>query len=193
MKKALIVVAVLSLVILYFINKYYFPPKIIFQKSDFANSVLLKTSEGDITIELNKKESLAIAQFVRLTRTGFYDGVRFHHIVPDLLIQAGDPLTKYIEAKAYWGQGGLSSTFPLETNRDDQMVAGTVAMADTGTKSYGSQFFIMTKDASWMKGRATVIGKVTSGMDVVKKIESSPIDVTGTPKSGAIIIKATTE
>jgi cyclophilin family peptidyl-prolyl cis-trans isomerase len=192
MKKSLFVVALLSLATLFLINKYYFPPKIIFQKSDFAEYVVISTSEGEINIKLNSKESLAIAQFVRLTRNGFYDGLRFHHIVPDLLIQVGDPLTKYEQAKQYWGQGGMSSTFPLETGRTDQMTTGTVAMADTGTRSYGSQFFILTKDSPWMKGRATIVGNVSDGMEVVKKIESLPIDVSGKPKSDVFIIKMTT-
>lgn len=182
MKKAFIyILAIISVVIYYLINKYYFPPEINLQKSDIANSVLIETSLGKIKIKLKEDPTMASVQFTKLVREKFYDGVLFHYIVPNLLIEAGDPLTKYKEAKNFWGQGGSGSNFKINKYKGDKILEGTVVMTDTGGGVFGSHFAIITKDTPWMIGRAEVIGKVEEGIDIVKLIEKAETNTSGTP------------
>lgn len=190
MKKSqilIIVLAIISLFAFITINKYYFPPKIVLQKSDLAENLIIKTNMGDITVKLIDSPSLAVAQIVNLSRKGFYNGLLVHRIVPNLLIQTGDPLTRHPEQKEFWGKGGLGSTFPIGKTTN-QMTRGTVAMANTGTKSFGSQFIILLNDTPWMKGQGEVVGHVISGMEVVSRMENSKIDVTGLPLENIYII-----
>lgn len=190
MKKTLLIIfTVISLVILYLINKYYYPPKIVLQKSDVLANALIKTSMGDIKIKLRDEPTMATAQFTKFVREGFYDKTLIYHIVPDLLIEGGDPLTKFEEAKKYWGEGGAGATFKIKKYKGDEMTEGTVIMSDTGTKSYGSHFAIITKDTPWMLGKGEIIGKVVEGLDIVKKIEKQKIDPSGTPQDNIVIIK----
>lgn len=192
MKKALIVLlAIISVIIYFLINKYYYPPKINLVRSDVANYVLMQTSEGVIKIKLKDSLTLAAAQFTKYVRSNFYDGILINHVVPDLLIEAGDPLTKYKEAEKYWGLGGSGSTFKIKKYRGDEIKEGTLVMTDAGGGVYGSHFAIITKETPWMIGRAEIIGKVVEGLEIVHKIEKSDINTSGIPKKEIRIIKIT--
>ena len=129
----------------------------------------MKTSEGDITLELYDEDAPnTVANFVKLGKAGFYDGLNFHRIIPDFMIQGGCPQGT--------GTGGPGYTFEDEFN-DNKVVRGALAMANAGPNTNGSQFFIVTAQACpWLDGKHTVFGRVTDGMDVVDKIEQVATD-----------------
>jgi len=129
----------------------------------------MKTSEGDITLELYDEDAPeTVANFVKLGKAGFYDGLNFHRIIPDFMIQGGCPEGT--------GTGGPGYTFDDEFNQH-KVERGALAMANAGPDTNGSQFFIVTAQACpWLDGKHTVFGKVTDGMDVVDKIEKVATD-----------------
>lgn len=140
--------------------------------------VTLKTNLGDITLELFPKDApVTVANFVKLSRAGFYNGTRFHRVIKDFMIQGGDPNSKDDD----WsndGTGGPGYTFKDEIN-SHKIVRGVIAMANAGPATNGSQFFIVTASATpWLDGKHTVFGRVTAGMDVVDKIENVRTDKT---------------
>ena len=124
---------------------------------------ILHTSEGAIELELYPNEApKTVENFVKLARDGFYEGVIFHRVIPDFMIQGGDPTGT--------GTGGPGYEFEDEFN-EHRVVRGALAMANAGPNTNGSQFFIVTAEATpWLDGKHTVFGKVTSGMDVVDRI-----------------------
>ncbi|MFP3903760.1 MAG: peptidylprolyl isomerase [Armatimonadota bacterium] len=123
----------------------------------------LHTSKGDITIKFFPEDApKTVANFVKLAKDGFYDGLLFHRVIQPFMIQAGCPRGD--------GTGGPGYTFEDEIN-DHKIVAGTVAMANSGPDTNGSQFFIVTeKPQPHLDGKHTVFGEVTEGMDVVREI-----------------------
>jgi len=127
----------------------------------------MRTSEGDITLELFDEEApKTVANFKKLAGQGFYDGLIFHRVIADFMIQGGCPQGT--------GTGGPGYTFEDEIN-DHKIVRGALAMASAGPDTNGSQFFIVTTDAApWLDGKHTVFGQVTDGMDAVDAIESQP-------------------
>jgi cyclophilin family peptidyl-prolyl cis-trans isomerase len=129
----------------------------------------MHTSEGAIAIELFDEDApKTVENFLKLSRDGFYDGVTFHRVIPDFMIQGGDPTGT--------GSGGPGYTFEDEFN-DHPVERGALAMANAGPNTNGSQFFIVTADACpWLDGKHTVFGRVTSGMDVVDRISSVDTD-----------------
>jgi peptidylprolyl isomerase len=148
------------------------------QKSPEANPVaVLTTSFGAIELELNSKIAPnAVANFVKLAESGFYDGTKFHRVIKGFMIQGGDPLSKGAD-RTMWGKGGPGYQFADEVADAPLIVRGTLAMANSGPNTNGSQFFIVTAAATpWLDGGYTVFGKVISGMDVVDKIESVPVN-----------------
>ena len=129
--------------------------------------VVLKTTEGDITIEVNHLDTpLASTNFVYLARLGFYNDVIFHRVIKDFMIQSGDPTGT--------GSGGPGYKFNDEPVLGEY-TRGTVAMANSGPNTNGSQFFIMHKDYQLPKNYV-IFGKVTEGMDVVDKIAEAPVE-----------------
>ena len=107
-----------------------------------------------------------VENFRKLSADGFYDGLAFHRVIPDFMIQGGCPLGT--------GTGGPGYTFEDEFN-DHKVVRGALAMANAGPDTNGSQFFIVTNEAaSWLDGKHTVFGEVTAGMDAVDAIEGLP-------------------
>jgi peptidyl-prolyl cis-trans isomerase B (cyclophilin B) len=124
----------------------------------------MNTSLGSISFELFDEDAPeTVANFRKLAGDGFYDGVIFHRIIPDFMIQGGDPDGT--------GMGGPGYTFKDEFN-DHKVVRGALAMANAGPNTNGSQFFIVTtKAAPWLDGKHTVFGQVTEGMDTVDAIE----------------------
>ena len=132
---------------------------------------ILKTTEGDITIKLNAIDTnMTTTNFVYLSKLGFYDGLTFHRIVKDFMIQTGDPRGD--------GTGGPGYDFPDEPF-DGEYTRGTVAMANSGENTNGSQFFIMQKDNLDMPKNYTIFGKVIEGIEVVDKIANTPVSDNG--------------
>lgn len=136
--------------------------------------ITLKTNYGDIQIELlADKAPKTVDNFLKLAKSGFYDGTLFHRVIKGFMIQGGDPLTKSDPKNwAIHGTGGPGYTFADEIN-DTKLVRGVLAMANAGPGTNGSQFFIITAPATdWLDGKHTPFGKVVAGMDVVDKIEA---------------------
>jgi cyclophilin family peptidyl-prolyl cis-trans isomerase len=133
------------------------------------STATMKTNLGDIEIELFDEDApQTVENFRKLSGDGFYDGVIFHRVIKDFMIQGGDPTGT--------GTGGPGYEFEDEFNQH-KIVRGALAMANAGPNTNGSQFFIVTTDeAPWLDGKHTVFGRVTDGMDVVDQIESSETD-----------------
>ena len=129
----------------------------------------LQTNHGAIELELFDDDAPeTVRNFVRLAREGFYDGTIFHRVIPDFMIQGGDPTGT--------GTGGPGYTFADEPN-EHRVVRGALAMANAGPNTNGSQFFIVTTDeAPWLDGKHTVFGEVRDGMDVVNRIGTTKTD-----------------
>jgi cyclophilin family peptidyl-prolyl cis-trans isomerase len=127
----------------------------------------MRTTEGVIVFELFDEDApKTVENFRKLAADGFYDGLTFHRVIKDFMIQGGCPQGT--------GTGGPGYQFEDEIN-DHKIVRGALAMANSGPDTNGSQFFIVTKDeAPWLDGKHTVFGEVTGGMDVVDRIEDTP-------------------
>jgi cyclophilin family peptidyl-prolyl cis-trans isomerase len=140
----------------------------------------LHTSEGAIEVELFDEDAPKTVQnFVELAGKGFYEGVPFHRVIPDFMIQGGDPTGT--------GSGGPGYTFEDEFN-EHPVVRGALAMANAGPNTNGSQFFVVTAEACpWLDGKHTVFGQVSSGMDVVDRISNVPTDAGDRPVDGVMI------
>ena len=127
----------------------------------------LHTNAGPIAVELFDEDApKTVENFRKLSGDGFYDGLIFHRVIPDFMIQGGCPEGT--------GTGGPGYTFEDEFN-DHKIVRGALAMANAGPNTNGSQFFIVTTaEAPWLDGKHTVFGEVTNGMDTVDAIEATP-------------------
>ncbi|MCU0653666.1 MAG: peptidylprolyl isomerase [Candidatus Pacebacteria bacterium] len=135
----------------------------------------IKTSLGEIKVQLfGDKMPVTAGNFVKLADSGFYDGIKFHRVIRDFMIQGGDPLTKDDSLKARWGTGGPGYQFADE-KFDGEYARGTLAMANSGPNTNGSQFFIMHKDTPLPKAYV-IFGKVTAGLEVVDKIAELKTD-----------------
>ena len=133
--------------------------------------VTLHTSKGDIALEMMEGDApKTVANFVKLAKSGFYDGTKFHRVIKDFMIQGGDPQTKDDALIERWGTGGPGYKFEDEIHANNRNEVGTIAMANAGPNTNGSQFFINTADNDFLDGKHTVFGRVTAGMDVVKAI-----------------------
>ena len=133
------------------------------------SEAVMKTTEGDITFELFDEDApKTVSNFKELAGKGYYDGLIFHRVIPDFMIQGGCPEGT--------GTGGPGYTFEDEIN-EHKVVRGALAMANAGPNTNGSQFFIVTTDAApWLDGKHTVFGEVTGGMDVVDRISGTQTD-----------------
>src|SRR2546430_5729037 len=140
----------------------------------------LQTNHGAVEIELFDEDApKTVENFKKLAQDGFYDGVIFHRVISDFMIQGGDPTGT--------GSGGPGYQFEDEFN-DRKVERGALAMANAGPNTNGSQFFIVTTEAApWLDGKHTVFGKVTGGMDVVDRISELPRDPRDKPNEDAVI------
>jgi len=140
----------------------------------------IHTNHGAIAIELFEADApKTVENFLKLSRDGFYNGVIFHRIIPDFMIQGGDPTGT--------GSGGPGYQFEDEFN-DNKVVRGALAMANAGPNTNGSQFFIVTTEAaSWLDGKHTVFGRVTDGMDVVDAISGVETGANDRPRQDVVI------
>jgi cyclophilin family peptidyl-prolyl cis-trans isomerase len=140
----------------------------------------LHTNHGSIELELFAEDApTTVANFLELASDGFYDGVIFHRVIPNFMIQGGDPTGT--------GSGGPGYQFEDEIN-EHRVERGALAMANAGPGTNGSQFFIVTTGAApWLDGKHTVFGRVTSGMDVVDAISEVERDARDRPREDVVI------
>ncbi len=131
---------------------------------------------GAVTVELFDEDApKTVANFKKLAGEGFYDGVVFHRVIPDFMVQGGDPTGT--------GSGGPGYTFEDEFN-EHKVERGALAMANAGPNTNGSQFFVVTADSCpWLDGKHTVFGRVTEGMDAVDAISAVDRDSRDKPRS----------
>jgi peptidyl-prolyl cis-trans isomerase B (cyclophilin B) len=144
------------------------------------STATMNTSQGPIELELFDDDApQTVANFRKLAGENFYDGVIFHRVIPEFMIQGGDPQGT--------GTGGPGYTFDDEFNQH-KVVRGALAMANAGPNTNGSQFFIVTTGAApWLDGKHTVFGQVTGGMDTVDAIEGLPTDGRDRPLEPPVI------
>ena len=151
------------------------------------DSAVIKTNLGDITVKFYAQESpITVNNFLNLAKSGFYNGTKFHRVIKDFMIQGGDPLSKDDD----WsndGTGGPGYQFQDEFNQH-KLVKGSLAMANSGANTNGSQFFIVTAEAtSWLDGKHTNFGQVTGGLDIVDKIGKVKVNENDHPTEDVII------
>lgn len=163
---------------------------LIFQGGTFAmdaKNVILETNQGKIEIKLFPEVApKACENFTKLVENGYYNGLIFHRIIKDFMIQGGDPTGTGRGGESVWGK-------PFEDEFSKDFVfdrPGILAMANAGPKTNGSQFFITTVPTPWLSGHHTIFGEVVSGYDVVQKIESTSVDSQDKPVQEQKIIKA---
>ena len=150
---------------------------------DKSYTAALDTTHGEIVIELDPARSpLAVNNFVFLARDGYYDGVGFHRVIENFMIQGGDPTGT--------GTGGPGYKFRDEIEGTDTYSRGTVALANAGPNTNGSQFFICHADVG-LPHSYTIFGKVTSGINVVDSIATTATDRNDRPDEDAVINKVT--
>lgn len=163
-------------------NQYPSAPALLIDL-DKTYSATLETNHGEIDIEFDAVRSpLAVNNFVFLAREGYYDGVIFHRVIEDFMIQGGDPTGT--------GTGGPGYKFRDELEGEGNYSRGTVAMANAGPSTNGSQFFICHQDVG-LPHSYTIFGKVTSGLEVVDSIAGIETDRRDRPAEDVIINKVT--
>jgi len=146
----------------------------------------MKTSLGEIKIELyGDKTPITAGNFAKLAEAGFYDGVKFHRVISGFMIQGGDPLTKDDAQKELWGTGGPGYKFNDEPF-EGQYARGTIAMANSGPNTNGSQFFIMHEDYP-LPPQYVIFGKVLEGMEAVDAIAALETDARDCPLNPPVI------
>jgi cyclophilin family peptidyl-prolyl cis-trans isomerase len=138
------------------------------------STATMQTTDGSITLELFDEDApKTVENFRRLAAEGFYDGLTFHRVIKDFMIQGGCPEGT--------GTGGPGYTFDDEIN-PHKVVRGALAMANAGPNTNGSQFFIVTAAACpWLDGKHTVFGRVSGGLDVLERLERTPADASDRP------------
>jgi peptidyl-prolyl cis-trans isomerase B (cyclophilin B) len=145
-----------------------------------VSEAVLHTSAGPVTVELFDDDApKTVENFRKLAADGFYDGLIFHRVIPDFMVQGGCPEGT--------GTGGPGYTFEDEFN-DHKIVRGALAMANAGPDTNGSQFFLVTaQEAPWLDGKHTVFGQVSDGMDAVSSIEATETDPSDKPVEPQVI------
>ncbi len=135
----------------------------------------IHTTQGAVSVELFDEDApKTVENFTKLAGEGFYDGITFHRVIPDFMVQGGCPRGD--------GTGGPGYEFEDEQNQH-RVVRGALAMANRGPNTNGSQFFIVTTEAApWLDGKHTVFGRVTEGMDVVDAMSEAPRDANDRPR-----------
>ncbi|MCK4859136.1 MAG: peptidylprolyl isomerase [Candidatus Omnitrophica bacterium] len=149
--------------------------------------VILETNQGLIKIKLMSETApKACENFIGLVEKGYYDGIIFHRVIKNFMIQGGDPTGTGRGGESIWGK-------PFADEVDPKVVfnkTGLLAMANSGPSTNGSQFFITTAETPWLNMRHTIFGEVISGYDVVQKIENVAVNTASKPLDEQKIIKA---
>lgn len=145
--------------------------------------VKFETSAGNVTLDIYEKEMPVTAgNFLKLVRSGFYDGVIFHRVIPSFMIQGGDPTGT--------GMGGPGYNIKDEFTKNNKNDRGTISMANAGPNTGGSQFFINVVNNNYLDSKHPVFGKVTDGMEVVDAISKAKRDRNDKPLVKVVINKA---
>jgi len=161
---------------------YSSPPDMVIDLSK-SYAATLHTNHGDIEVEFDAVRSpLTVNNFVFLAREGFYDGVIFHRVIPNFMIQGGDPTGT--------GRGGPGYKFRDELEGEGSYERGTVAMANAGPNTNGSQFFIMHRDYG-LPHSYSIFGKVTAGIEAVDAIAATPTGAQDRPVQDCVINSVT--
>ena len=152
------------------------------------DGAVIKTNYGDVKVKFYNQDSpVTVNNFLKLSAEKFYDGTKFHRVIKDFMIQGGDPNSKDDD----WsndGTGGPDYTFADEFNKNP-LVKGSLAMANSGPNTNGSQFFIVTAAATpWLDGKHTNFGEVVEGMDVVDKISQAQVNENDHPLEDVTVI-----
>lgn len=156
------------------------PPNQTEDLTKIYSGATLVTSQGNIELAFYSESPITVNNFLTLAKEGFYDGTSFHRVIADFMIQGGDPNSKNADRSTH-GMGGPDYRFGDEFN-DHKLVRGSIAMANSGPNTNGSQFFIVTaEETPWLDGKHTNFGYVVSGMDVVEKIEKVAVDANDHP------------
>jgi peptidylprolyl isomerase len=154
------------------------------------HKVTLKTTAGDIELTLKPHIApKASENFAKLAESGYYNGILFHRVIKDFMIQGGDPTGTGAGGKSVWGNN-FEDEFSSEVTFDKP---GVLAMANRGPATNGSQFFITCAPTPWLQGKHTIFGEVTKGMDIVRKIENSPTGPGDRPSPEQKILSVTVE
>ncbi|HYS99781.1 MAG TPA: peptidylprolyl isomerase [Thermoplasmata archaeon] len=147
-------------------------------------TVLLQTTMGDVKIELfDETMPITAGNFRKLVEKGFYNGTTFHRVIPNFMIQGGDPQGT--------GMGGPGYAIKDEFAKENRNARGTISMANAGPNTGGSQFFVNTVDNTRLDTKHPVFGRVVSGMEVVDAISRTPRDGRDRPNKTVTIQKAT--
>lgn len=158
-----------------------------------SNNVVIKTNYGEMEVALlDKKSPNTTANFLKLAKSGFYDSTKFHRVIKGFMIQGGDPLSKDVGMKARWGTGDPGYKFNDELTGQEKYPQGTLAMANSGPNTNGSQFFIVTASPEApLPPSYTVFGHIVSGMDTALKIEQVATETNDRPVKDVVIEKMT--
>ncbi len=149
-----------------------------------------ETNRGTFTLELfTKQMPITTGNFIKLAQEGFYDGQRFHRVIVGFMIQAGDPQSKDEKLQWRWGTGGPGYAIKDEFYPGLSNSRGTIAMANAGPNTGGSQFFINVADNTFLDGKHPVFGKVVKGMEVVEKISTTATGEEDRPREEVVIGK----
>lgn len=189
MNKIGIILVILAVIALFAMGNNFITGNAVNIDKMEGRKVVLETNMGDIVIQLYDNMPITTSNFEALVVDGFYDGVKFHRVIEDFMIQGGDPLTKDDSKKHLWGTGGPGYKIKDEFN-DNGNLRGTISMANAGPNTGGSQFFINLADNNFLDGKHPVFGKVVEGMDVVDSIASIDVDGNDRPVEDVIILKA---
>ncbi len=156
-------------------------------EDELSSRVILETNRGTIVLELYPERApRAVENFLGLVGKGYYDGVIFHRVIPDFMIQGGDPTGTGRGGSSIWGEP-FEDEFHPELRFDR---SGLLAMANSGPNTNGSQFFITVAPTPWLNGRHTIFGEVVSGYEVVEAIVNAPTEGANRPREEQKIIKA---
>ncbi len=180
-KKSTMIFTILLLVALFFIGSKMTGNAV---KDSGAQEVLLKTNKGDIVIRLYKDMPITAGNFAKLVGEGFYDGIIFHRIIDDFMIQGGDPEGTGMGGPGYTIKDEFTHSVGNKNNR------GTISMANAGPNTGGSQFFINLANNNFLDAKHPVFGEVIEGMDVVDKIAKVQTDGNDRPLETIKIIEA---
>ena len=160
-------------------------------KINNSAKIKLETTHGDIVINLYSDMPLTTGNFKKLVEEGFYNGILFHRVINDFMIQGGDPLTKDPGKQSLWGTGGSENIQDEFThaggNKNDK---GTISMANSGPNTGSSQFFINLNNNNFLDTKHPAFGKVIDGEEVVEKIAKVQTDANDRPLKEVKIIKA---
>ena len=159
-----------------------------------THQITMSTSAGDIVIDMyGEATPKTVENFTTLASEGFYDGTRFHRIIENFMVQGGDPLSKDLESKNMWGTGGPGYQFEDEFVPELSNVKGTIAMANAGPGTNGSQFFLNVADNTFLDGKHTVFGVVSEGYDIVEALSQVATDGGDKPLEDVILNSVTVE